>query len=167
MNETPQQYIKRILRNIEGKDSLTVLKSTPKKLATLIYGVDKKNLYKKPLPKKWSVAEIIAHLAETELVLGWRYRSVAEKNGVIIQSFNQDEWVKNSSYGKLDVFAMLSMFGVLRNANIKFLTGLPKSKLKNYGMHQERGKETIIHIMNMEAGHDVNHLKQIEVILKS
>jgi hypothetical protein len=167
MNESSQQYIERILSNLEGKDALTVLKTTPKKIRQLIKGVKKKVLAKKLTPERWSVAEIIAHLAETELVLGWRYRSIAEKSGVVIQSFEQDDWAKNSQYEKSDVNEMLELFSILRKANLKFLAGLSKEKFENFGMHQERGKETIVHIRNMEAGHDINHLKQVEKILKT
>ena len=166
MQETSQQYTARILSNVEGKDPLKVLNTTPKNIKKLIKGVKKKTLYKKPAPGKWSVAEIVAHLAETELVLGWRYRSIAEKNGVVIQSFEQDDWAKNSRYEKSDIGTMLEMYTVLRDANLKFLAGLPAEQWENFGMHQERGKETITHIRNMEAGHDLNHFKQIEKILK-
>lgn len=166
MQETPQQYTARILNNVEGKDPVKVLKTTPKKIKKLIKKMKKKVLYKKPEPGKWSVAEIIAHLAETELVLGWRYRSIAEKNGIVIQSFEQDDWAKNSRYEKSDIGSMLEMYTVLRDANLRFLAGLPAEQWENFGMHQERGKETITHIRNMEAGHDLNHFKQIEKILK-
>ncbi len=164
--ETTQQYTARILSNVEGKDALKILKTTPKKIKKMINGVSDKVLHKKHAPKKWSVAEIIAHLAETELVLGWRYRSIAANPGVVIQSFEQDDWAKNSQYEKSNITEMLEMYSVLRNANLKFLAGLPKEKFEYSGIHQERGKETITHIMNMEAGHDLNHFKQIEKILK-
>ena len=166
MQETARQYTDRILSNVEDKDPMKVLKTTPKKIKQLIKGVKKKALYKKPAPGKWSVAEIIAHLAETELVIGWRYRSIAEKNEVVIQSFEQDDWAKNSRYEKLDADEMLEMYAAVRYANLQFLKGLPVDKWDNFGMHQERGKETITHVRNMEAGHDLNHLKQIEIILK-
>lgn len=164
--ETPQQYTARILSNVEGKDALSILKTTPKKIKKLIKSAKKKSLYKKPEPNKWSVAEIIAHLAETEIVLAWRYRSVVEKNGVVIQPFEQDDWAKNSHYTKTDVNDMLELYLVVRKANVKFLNGLSKEQWENFGMHQERGKETVRHIANLEAGHDINHLKQIEKILK-
>ena len=167
MQETAQEYTARILSNVEGKDPAKVLKTTPKKIKQLIKGVKKKALYKKPAPGKWSVAEIIAHLAESELVLGWRYRSIAEKNGVAIEPFDQDDWAVNSRYEKSDVKEMLEMFTVLRAATVRFLSGLPAEKWEQYGMHQERGKETIMHIRNMEAGHDLNHYKQIEKILRT
>lgn len=164
--ETPQQYTARILSNLEGKDAHKILKSTPKKIIQLIKKAKKKSLYKRPEPNKWSIAEIVAHLAETEIVLGWRYRSVVEKNGVVLQPFEQDDWAKNSRYGKLKIEEMLEMFAVVRKANLTFLNGLSKEQWENFGMHQERGKETVRHIANLEAGHDINHLKQIKKILE-
>ncbi|MBI2428964.1 MAG: DinB family protein [Ignavibacteriales bacterium] len=164
--ETSQQYVERLLGYLGEKDQFKVLSSTVKKIRKLVKKTKKKALYKKPEPNKWSVAEIVAHLAETELVMGWRYRSIAEKNEVRIQSFEQDDWAKNSRYEKSDIFVMLDLYETLRNANLSFIKGLPKEKLENFGMHEERGKETILHITRLEAGHDLNHLMQIERILK-
>ena len=164
--ETSQQYVSRLLGYLGEKDAMKVLSLTPKKIGKLIKGKTKKVLFKKPDPLKWSVGEIIAHLAETELVMGWRYRSIAEKNEVKIQAFEQDDWAKNSRYEKSDIKDMLEMYQALRNANVKFLKGLSKEKYENFGMHEERGKETIVHIIRLEAGHDLNHLMQIERILK-
>lgn len=166
MQATFQQYVERLLGYLGEKDPFKILSSSPNKIKNLIKGVKKQTLYKKPALGKWSVAEIIAHLAETELVMGWRYRSIAEKNEVRIQSFEQDDWAQNSGYEKSDVDAMLELYRVIRVANIQFLKGLPKEKFENYGMHEERGKETIAHIMKLEAGHDLNHLKQIQMILQ-
>ncbi len=165
MQETPEQYTARILSNLKGGDPLKVLKSTPKRIEKLISGVSRTVLYKKPSPSQWSAAEIVAHLAETELVLGWRYRSIAEKNGVPLQPFEQDDWAVNSRYQKSNINGMLELYSVLRKANMKFLAGLPKETWNNFGLHQERGKETIRHIVNLEAGHDLNHFKQIRKIL--
>ena len=167
MIETPQEYTARIIGYVGKNNPLAILSSTPKKIRRLVSKSKKKALYKKPSPKKWSVAEIIAHLAETELVMAWRYRSSAEKNKVMIQPFEQDDWAKNSRYHKSDIDEMLTVLSVVRKANLKFLTNLPNKKLKNFGMHQERGKETISHMIRLEAGHDINHLKQIKSILSS
>ncbi|MFA6457267.1 MAG: DinB family protein [Bacteroidota bacterium] len=165
MQETPQQYVIRILSNLEGKDSLSILKSTPQKIKRIISGVNKRTLTARPEPGKWSVTEIVAHLAETEIVLGWRYRSIAGKNGVTLQPFEQDDWARNSKYAQANIIEMLELYSVVRRANIRFLTGLTKEQWQQHGMHQERGKETIAHLVNLEAGHDINHFKQIQKIL--
>ena len=75
MSETAQQYTQRILANAEGQDPLKLQAATPKKLARLIKGVPAAKLRKRPAPEKWSVAEILAHLADVEIVVGWRMRS--------------------------------------------------------------------------------------------
>ena len=92
MQETPEQYIKRILGYVEGKDPLRVQRGTPKKLQTLIKPLSKKQLTQRPEPGKWSVGEILAHLADAELVGGWRMRLILGNNGVSLQPFDQDVW---------------------------------------------------------------------------
>lgn len=166
MNETSAQYVERILGNLQGSDPMTVLRTMPSKIKKAIKGRSTKVLYTRPAPSMWSVAEIVAHLAETEIVLGWRYRTIVEKSGVTLQPFEQDDWAKNSRYEQSNIHAMADLYAALRKANIAFLRGLTKSQWKQYGMHQERGKETIAHIVKLEAGHDINHFKQIQRILK-
>ncbi len=167
MIETPQQYIKRILSYQRGKNPLKVLASTPGKIEKLIRGVSRKQLTKRPLPNKWSVGEIIAHLADSELVLGYRMRMALSVNGTPIQAFDQDLWASSSRYSKLDPNESLEMYRILRSRNLKLLKIIPKVAWKNYGMHQERGKETITRMVELYAGHDINHLRQIEKIIKN
>jgi len=166
MQETAQQYIKRILGHIEGKDPLRVQRETPKKLQKLMKPLSKQQLSRRPEPGKWSITEIVAHLADTELVGGWRMRLILGSNGVSVQPFDQDVWAETLGYSRRDPKVSLETFRVLREANLAMLKSLPKNLWENYGMHQERGKETITHIVRMFAGHDLNHLAQIESIRK-
>jgi hypothetical protein len=76
MTETPQQYTQRILSNAEGQDPVKIQSETNKKLGRLIEGVPAAKLRKRAAPEKWSVAEILAHLADVEIVIGWRMRSI-------------------------------------------------------------------------------------------
>jgi len=166
MQETPQQYIQRILSHIDGKEPLRVQRETPKKLQQLIRPLSKKQLSQRPEPGKWSITEILAHLADTELVGGWRMRLILGSNGVSLQPFDQDVWAETLGYSRRDPKVSLQTFRVLREANLAMLKSLPKNLWENYGMHQERGKETIAHIVRMFAGHDLNHLAQVENIRK-
>ncbi len=164
MQETAQQYIRRMLGYVEGQDPMRVQQDTPKKLAKLVKPLSKKVLTTRPEPGKWSIAEILAHLADTELVVGWRMRLIAGSNGASLQTADQDVWADTLGYARRDPKASLLTFRVLREANLSMLKSLPKNLWKNYGMHQERGKETITHIVRMYAGHDLNHLGQVERI---
>jgi uncharacterized damage-inducible protein DinB len=166
MQETPQQYIQRILGHAEGQDPIRVQHETPKRLAKLVKPLSKKQLTVRPEPGKWSIAEILAHLADAELVGGWRMRLILGNSGVPIQAFDQDVWAETLGYSRRDPKVSLETFRVLREANLAMLKSLPKNLWENYGMHSERGKETITHIVRMFAGHDLNHMAQVERIVK-
>jgi hypothetical protein len=166
MNETPQQYIQRILGYIEGKKPLEILGTAPRKVAALVKGVTRKKLSARPQPDKWSVTEILAHLADVELVQGFRIRRILESNGTPIQGFDQDVWARYSDYAKHDPALSLEAYKVTRERTLRLLKSIPAAMRENYGMHSERGKETVTRVMEMMAGHDINHLDQIRRILK-
>jgi hypothetical protein len=167
MQETPQQYTQRMLSHSEGKNPLHLQQAASKKLAALIKGKNKKQLSKQPAPGKWSVAQILAHLADAEIAIGWRLRQIAATNGVALQAYDQDAWASTFDYAHRDPKQSLEAFRVLRDANVALLKGLPKNLWENYGIHQERGNESLTHVVRMIAGHDLNHIEQVERIVKA
>jgi uncharacterized damage-inducible protein DinB len=166
MQETPQQYTKRILGYTKNQNALKIQQSTVRKIERLITDVSKQKLMKRPEPEKWSVGEILAHLAEAELVGGYRIRMILSSSGTPIQAFDQNVWAKNSDYAHQDPHRSFSLFRVLRESNLALLRSIRPKMWSCYGMHEERGKETIARIVQMYAGHDINHLGQIEKIVK-
>jgi hypothetical protein len=165
MNETAQQYIQRITAHVEGKQPLAVQAATAKKLQRIIKGQPTAKLRKRPAPDKWSVGEIVAHLADSEIVLGFRMRSILAAPGTPIAAVDQDSWVTSGHYEKRDPRKSVEHFRVFREANLALLKSLTPQQWKHHGMHSERGQETIEHIVRLYAGHDINHLQQIERIL--
>jgi hypothetical protein len=165
MNETPQQYTKRILGYTNDLQPLAVQAATARKLARLIQGVPTAQLRKRPAPGKWSVSEIVAHLADAELVGAFRVRLILGSPGTPIVPYDQDRWVVSGHYEKRDPRKSVEQFRVLREGNLALLKTLLPEQWKHYGMHAERGQESIEQIVRMFAGHDINHLRQIEAIL--
>jgi hypothetical protein len=165
MNETPQQYTQRILGYIAGQQPLAVQAATAKKLGRLIEGVSTAKLRKRPAPEKWSVSEIIMHLADGEIVGGFRMRLILGSPGIPLVAYDQDKWVTSGHYDQRDPQESVEQFRVLREANLALLKSLTPEQWKHYGVHSERGQESIEHIVRMFAGHDINHLQQIEKIL--
>lgn len=165
MKETAQQYTQRILDYVEGKQPLAVQAETAKKLERLMKGVSPAKLRKRPAPEKWSVNEIMAHLADGEIVGGFRMRFILGSPGSPVVAYDQDQWVISGHYERRDPRKSLEQFRVLREANLALLRSLKPEQWKHYGMHSERGQESIEHIVRMFAGHDINHLQQIERIL--
>lgn len=164
MQETAEQYINRILGHVEGQDAIKVQRSTAPRLKRAISGLTPKQLRWKPEPGKWSIAEITAHLADAEIVGSWRMRQVVGASGSTLQPFDQDVWASAFQYAKRDAKQSIEIFHVLRESNLAMLKALPKDAWDTYGMHMERGKETLAHIVRMFAGHDTNHALQIEHI---
>ncbi len=165
MKETVQEYVQRIQGKLAGQDPLKVQSTTAKKLARLIKGATPAKLRKRPAPEQWSPAEILAHLADAEIVVSWRVRSILGAPGTPIQAFDQDAWFVAGHYAKRDARKSLEQFRVLRETNLALYKTLAPEQWKHHGMHAERGEESIERIVQMMAGHDINHLEQIERIL--
>jgi hypothetical protein len=98
-------------------------------------------------------------------VIGWRMRSILGAPGTPIQAFDQDAWVRTGHYEKRDPRKSLEQHRVLREANLALLKSLSAEQWNDYGQHSERGQESIERIVRMLAGHDLNHIQQIERIL--
>jgi hypothetical protein len=162
MDENVKQYTQRILGYIDGQDPLKIQAATPKKLERLIKGVTPAKLRKKPAPDRWSVAEILAHLADVEIVVGWRIRSILGAPGTEVQAYDQNAWNASLHYDKRDPRKDLVQQRILRDANLALLKTLTPEQWKQFGIHSERGQESIEHTVRMIAGHDVNHIQQIE-----
>lgn len=166
MNETAQQYSTRIMGYIQGKDPLKTQAATAKILAKLTKGASPAKLRKRPAPEKWSVGEILAHLADSEIIVGWRVRSILAAPGTPIQAYDQDALAAARNYAKHDPRKSLEHFRAAREANLALYKALSPEQWKHHGMHSERGEETLERILHMMAGHDINHTIQIEAILK-
>jgi len=164
MQETPEQYIKRVLGYIQGQEPLGVQQATAKRIERLIRPLTRQQTRRRPAAGKWSIGEILAHLAESELVYGYRIRMILAANGTRFHAFDQIVWARNSDYARQDPQRSLRMFRALRESNLALLKSLPRTKWGCYGIHATRGKETLKRVVEMFAGHDLNHLQQINRI---
>lgn len=167
MHETTQQYLDRITRYVRGKNHLRVLRGTVRKLKRLLGKATPAKMNQRPAADKWSIAMILAHLAESELVLSYRLRMVLGSNGTAIQAFDQNRWQRNAGYLSKDPQKTIKLLETLRANNIALLKSISKEQWSNFGIHEERGKETVSQMVAMVAGHDVNHVRQVEAILKA
>src|SRR5688500_654171 len=98
MAETQEQYKARILGYVGSREPLPLLASAPATLARLLDGVSEEALAQRPSPEKWSVREIVAHLADDELVGAYRIRMILSAPGTDIQAFDQDVWARTGRY---------------------------------------------------------------------
>jgi hypothetical protein len=162
VTETAQQYIARILSNVDGQDAWHVLQTTPERLRASAATLTPSQIDRPLDPGKWSIRQILAHLADAEVVASWRLRAILAQDGVTLQPFDQNTWASVFRYEKVDVEESLAVFSVLRRANLRLLKSVDPARHAHAGRHLERGEERIDHLIRLYAGHDINHLKQIE-----
>ncbi|MEO6526259.1 MAG: DinB family protein [Gemmatimonadaceae bacterium] len=166
MPETQEQYKARILGHVGTREPLPLLASAPASLARLLDGISDELLARRPSPEKWSVGEIVAHLADDELVGAYRIRMILSAPGTDIQAFDQDVWATTGRYASSDPATSLALFRALRQANLVLLLALEPDEWDRFGIHAERGRESVRDIVAYYAGHDINHFRQIESILR-
>ena len=159
------QYKGKLEAYTDAKDPLAIQSATPRIIAKLIAGATEQALRYRPLPDKWSITEIIAHLAEDELVSSWRYRQMIESSGCALPGFDQYEWARVGRYASWKSSEALELFRLLRETNLRILGQLSADEWERFGLHQERGRITVRDLARHMAGHDLNHLDQIRTIL--
>jgi DinB family protein len=162
--EAAASYKAKILSYQAGADFLALQAAAPDRLAALIDGLTAAQLSQRPAPDKWSIQELVAHLADDELVGAYRLRMILSSPGTPLQAFDQDVWARIGRYSERDVRSSLQLFRVLRQANLELLRSLSADEWDMHGVHAERGVESIRDIAMYFAGHDINHFKQIEAM---
>ena len=165
MQESGDQYRQRLFSYVKGSDPLRRMAGAPARLARLLKHVSPAIARKRPAPGKWSIAEIVAHIADTELVGGYRIRAIPGAPGSPVIGFDQDAWVTALHYDKRRLQKSFEQYRALRESNLALLKTLTPKQWKHHGVHTERGAKTVETIVRMIAGHDLNHLRQIERIL--
>ena len=163
-SETVNEYKERILRFQAGADPLVLQAKAPDVLAAIVEGLSVEHLGQRPAPGKWCIREIVAHLADDELVGAYRIRLILSAPGTAIQAFDQDVWARTGRYSMRDIIDSLVLYRTLRFANLKLLQSLTAQEWDMFGVHAERGIESLRDIAMYYAGHDINHFRQIELI---
>jgi len=124
MSETSEQYKTRLQTSIAGKDPIAMQREAPRKLASFVEGVSEAKLNQRPSLQKWSVIEIVAHMAEDELVSTWRYRQMLEHDVPELRDFDQNFWAEVGDYASWKLEDALIMFRLLREANLRMFSCL-------------------------------------------
>ncbi len=156
----------RYVQALGGLDPIESMHKVPKRLKKLLKDVSEKRLAARPLPGKWSIKEVVAHLADHEIVLGTRFRFVAALDRPPITGYDQDLFVERLGVDKTTTEDLLKDFTAVRKANVRLLQRLPLEARTRVGVHSERGEESLEDMIVMYAGHDLIHLAQIERMLE-
>ena len=140
-----------------------VLDTTPATLSRIIRNSDAVTLTRPPAPGKWSIRDILCHLADCEITFAFRLRQTIAEAHHLIQPFDQEAWT--SAYNELDAHDALDSFASLRRWNMLFIRAVGTEGESKPVKHPERGEMTFRTIVETMAGHDLNHLRQVEKLV--
>ncbi len=145
-----------------SRDPLGVIAASPGQLTTLLLPLGSDGVERSLAPGKWSARQILCHLADCEVVFAFRLRQTLAEDHHVIQPFDQDKWA--ATYGAYDVPSALAVFSAVRRWNLALIRAVPPGTFSKRVTHPERGEMNFRFIVETMAGHDLNHIKQIEAI---
>ena len=153
-------YRQRLLGLLGDRDPLEALEANPARLEAVARKLGEERLSRSYGPGKWTGRQVLAHLADAEVATGFRVRQILAEDDHRIQGWDEGVWARR--YGNVDVETALASYRALRRWNLALFRGLGKADLDREGIHPERGPETLGGIIRLLAGHDLNHLGQLE-----
>ena len=162
--EDAKSYTNAILGLVGTREPMDVLRETPAAMRRGIAGLTEAQLAQPEAPGTWSIRQMLQHLADSELVWGYRLRMVLAHERPPLMGYDQDLWADRLRYATSDVEGALEMWSVLRRADLRLLDAASEADFARVGVHAERGEESVAHMVRMFAGHDLMHLRQLERI---
>jgi DinB superfamily len=150
-------------RFVDSRPIVEILTSTPSALSDLAEAIGPARIGIAPAPGKWTPAEILCHLADCEVAFGFRLRQTLAEDDYVIQPFDQAKWA--SAYPGITAPQALAAFTAMREWNLILIRNAPPSAAKKTVTHPERGAMTFTTIVETMAGHDLNHIRQLQKIV--
>jgi hypothetical protein len=160
-------YVSALLDLLGQRDPIEVLGELLPWLAPRIRGLDDSTLRRPEAPGKWSVIEVIQHLADSDLVFSYRLKMTLTEDRPPLQGYDQDRWARELHYRDVPLELALDQLRTLRTANLHVLGRLSPSQLERVGLHSERGPESAGFLLQLMGAHDLVHRRQIDRILST
>ncbi len=149
---------------LDGRDPADVLRATPARLTKVLSGMTPEQIEYKPAPQKWSIREILSHIADCEIAWAWRLRLIYGSDNPTLQPFEQDAWANAYEGAGYTAEAARSTWSAARRWNLALIETLTPEQKQRPATHPELGAITLWTVAEIAAGHDVHHLTQLEKV---
>jgi hypothetical protein len=153
-------YRERLLGLLGDRNPLEALEANAERVEAVVRKLGESGLSRSYGPGKWTGRQVLAHLADAEMATGFRVRQVLSEENHRIQPWDEGSWARR--YADVDAPTALASYRALRRWNLALFRGLSPADLDRQAFHPERGSETLASIILLLAGHDLNHLAQLE-----
>jgi hypothetical protein len=160
-------YVRALLDLLGSREPLAVMTELTPWLDSRIESVAEIVLRRPEGPGKWSVVQVIQHLADSELVMGYRIKMILTQDRPPLPGYDQDQWAGEFEYDRVPLMLALGQLQGLRAAHLHLWTRLTPRQLERVGLHTERGPESARHLLRLLAAHDLVHRRQIDRVLSS
>jgi DinB family protein len=148
----------------EITDLLERFRRGPELVALVLTGVFGEEEDFAPGPGQWTVRQIAAHLADSELVCAQRMRQIVAEENPVLMAFDQEAWTRNLDYARRKPKQSLESFRRMRGENYDLLKGLPETAYTRTGNHSERGTITLLFQVELLAQHAEAHARQMQAV---
>lgn len=152
----------------ELKKHIEAAEKSPKEIAAAVSGLAPAVLRYKPAPGKWSIQEILGHLADVEIIYAHRLRQMLADKEPVIAPIDQDAWARHLGYLETPAPELVALYGLNRHHNVRLLKRLKPEDLARTAFHPEiQGNVTVADLVGRMSAHGANHLEQIERLKKA
>jgi hypothetical protein len=155
-------YVRALLDLLGDRDPIEVAAEQLSWLQRRTAGLDDAVLRRPEAPGKWSVIQVIQHLADSDIVAAWRTRQILCEDRPAIQGYDQDAWARTLGYADASLEVALGQLRGVRTANIRLWRSLSPAQRERVGIHSERGPESLDLLIRLMGGHDLVHRRQID-----
>jgi hypothetical protein len=155
----PHAYRATLLGVVGDRDPIDVIAETPARIRALIQDRSTDELTRRPSDNEWSVAEILGHLFDGEIVLSFRWRMILTADRPAYPGYDEKAF---AALAKPPIDQLWPALEALRAYNLWLLRSIPRSAWSRVGLHSEVGPETLEATIFAYAGHDLAHLNQLE-----
>ncbi len=165
--DAPGEYAQGLLKRLGDREPLAAMEVLGAGVRNAFDGVPERAMRQAEAPGKWSMIEVAQHLADSEIVVGFRLRMILSHDRPEVTAYDQDLWADRLRYREARLAEVLEQLEALRAANLRIARRLTGEELRRVGVHAERGEESVGYLLRLVAGHDLVHLDQLARIRRA
>jgi hypothetical protein len=165
--ESAAAYTRALMDLLGDQEPLVIQAEQLEVLGGLVEGLPDSVIRQPEREGKWSIIEVLQHLADTEVVYAFRVRMALAHEEPALAGFDQDLWATRLGYVGRNLDSTMNQLACMRRANLELYRTLTAEQWQRGALHAERGRESVLHMVRMGAAHDLLHRRQIERIRSS